>query len=85
MSECIATYIRKGMGNSMILYRDEFNKLVIRLGIIKDQMAESGFTETAQVLAEVITRLNSADQTYISELAHKKQMKKRINSDSLKP
>lgn len=59
----------------MSLYRDEFNKLLIRLGIIRDQMTEDGYPETAQALAEVITRLNMADQTYIRELAIKKRSK----------
>jgi hypothetical protein len=56
----------------MSLCRDEFNKLLIRLSIIRDQMAENGYPETAQALVEVITRLNMVDQTYIKELAHKK-------------
>ncbi|MGE5607100.1 MAG: hypothetical protein ACM3YE_15600 [Bacteroidota bacterium] len=57
----------------MSLYRDEFNKLLIRLGIIRDQMREDGYPDTAQALAEVITRLNAVDQTYIKELAIKKR------------
>ncbi len=57
----------------MSLCRDEFNKLLIRLGIIRDQMAEDGYPETAQALVEVITRLNAVDQTYIKELAGKKR------------
>ncbi len=56
----------------MALYRDEFNKLVVRLGIIRDKMIETGYTETAQALIDVITRLNNVDQTYIRELADKK-------------
>lgn len=56
----------------MAIFRDEFNKMVIRLGLIRDKMAEDGFTETAQALNEVIARLNSADQTYIRELAAKR-------------
>lgn len=60
----------------MSLYRDEINKLLIRLGIIRDQMREDGYPETAQALAEVITRLNAVDQTYINELAAKKGTKK---------
>lgn len=59
----------------MILYRDEFNKLVIRLGMIRDKMTETGFTETAQALVDVITRLNSVDQIYICELADRKRPK----------
>lgn len=59
----------------MSLYRDEFNKLLIRLGIIREQMTEDGYPETAQALAEVITRLNAVDQTYIRELAIKKRSK----------
>lgn len=60
----------------MSLYRDEINKLLIRLGIIRDQMREDGYPETAQALAEVIRRLNAVDQTYINELAAKKGTKK---------
>lgn len=60
----------------MALYRDEFNKLVIRLGIIRDKMTETGFTETAQALVDTITRLNGVDQTYIRELAAKKRPQK---------
>lgn len=60
----------------MALYRDEFNKLVIRLGIIRDKMTEAGFTETAQALVDTITRLNGVDQTYIRELAAKKRPQK---------
>lgn len=63
----------------MSLYRDEFNKLVIRLGIIRDQMKENGYPETAQALSEVITRLNAVDQTYINELAVKKGLKNSHN------
>ena len=56
----------------MAIFRDEFNKMVIRLGLIRDKMVEDGFTETAQALNEVIARLNAADQTYIRELAAKR-------------
>ncbi len=59
----------------MAIYRDEFNKLVIRLGIIRDKMTEDGYNETAQILGDVITRLNQADKTYIQELAMKKRSK----------
>ncbi len=59
----------------MALHRDEFNKLVIRLGIIRDTMADSGYTETAKALVEVITGLNSVDQIYIRELANRKSSK----------
>lgn len=64
----------------MSLCRDEFNKLTIRLSIIRNQMAEDGYSETAQALTEVITGLNNADQTYIRELA----IKKRLKLDKLK-
>lgn len=57
----------------MALYRDEFNKLVIRLSLIRDSMTEDGYPETAKALTDVITRLNSVDQTYINELAMKKR------------
>lgn len=57
----------------MALHRDEFNKLVIRLGIIRDTMTDAGFTETARALVDVITGLNNVDQTYICELASRKQ------------
>lgn len=61
----------------MILHRDEFNKLVIRLGMIREKMTEDGYIETAQALADVITRLNNADQTYIRELADKNRSRNR--------
>lgn len=56
----------------MALYRDEFNKLVIRLGLIRDSMIEDGYPETAKALTDVITGLNNVDQIYIRELAKKK-------------
>lgn len=59
----------------MSLCRDEFNKLLIRLGIIRDQMAEDGYPETARALAEVIRLLSAVDHTYIKELAIKKHSK----------
>jgi len=64
----------------MSLCRDEFNKLTIRLSIIRNQMTEDGYNETAQALTEVITGLNNVDQTYIRELA----VKKRLKLDKLK-
>lgn len=57
----------------MALYRDEFNKLVIRLSLIRDSMVENGYPETAKALTDVITRLNDVDQAYIRELAMKKR------------
>lgn len=57
----------------MALYRDEFNKLVVRLSIIRDSMAEDGYLETAKALSEVITSLNNVDHIYIRELAVKKR------------
>jgi hypothetical protein len=54
------------------LYRDEFNKLVIRLSLIRNSMIEDGYPETAKALTDVITGLNNVDQTYIRELAKKK-------------
>lgn len=59
----------------MAIFRDEINKLVIRLSITRDKMTEDGYTETARLIGDAITRLNSADQTYIQELAVKKGIK----------
>lgn len=61
----------------MTLHRDEFNKLVIRLGMIRDKMTEDGYTQTVQALNDVITRLNNVDQTYIRELADKNRSRNR--------
>jgi hypothetical protein len=60
------------MKNSMSLYRTEFNKAIIRLKLIKDELIEEGFTETAQALSEVLVQLNQVDNCYIQELAKKK-------------
>lgn len=57
----------------MALYRDELNKLVIRLSLIRNSMIEDGYPETAKTLTDVITGLNNVDQTYIRELAKKKR------------
>lgn len=56
---------------TMPLYRTEFNKTIIRLKLIKDELVERGFNETAQALSETIMILNQVDNTYIQELAKK--------------
>jgi hypothetical protein len=56
----------------MSLYRIEFNKTIIRLKLIKDELTERGFNETAQALSEALILLNQADNFYIKELAKKK-------------
>jgi hypothetical protein len=55
----------------MPLYRSEFNKTINRLKLIKDELLDRGFDETAQALSETIILLNQADNTYIQELAKK--------------
>ena len=65
----------------MSLCRDEFNKIMTRLSMIRNQMIEDGYNETVQALTEVITGLNNVDQTYIRELAVKKRIKlEKLNS-----
>jgi hypothetical protein len=61
----------------MPLYRTEFNKTIIRLKLLKDELLEQGFDETAQSLSEAIILLNQADNTFIQELT-----KKKIKSDN---
>lgn len=60
------------MKSPMSLYRIEFNKAIIRLKLLKDELIERGFDETAQALSEVLILLNQADNSYIQELAKKK-------------
>ena len=59
----------------MSLYRTEFNKTIVRLKLIKDELLEKGFEDTAEKLSEVLTMLNQTDNCYIQELA-------KHNSDS---
>jgi hypothetical protein len=56
----------------MSLYRIEFNKAIIRLKLLKDELLEQEFDQTARNLDEAIVVLNQADKTYIQELADKK-------------
>jgi hypothetical protein len=56
----------------MSLYRIEFNKTIIRMKLIKDELMERGFDETVQTLSEVLVLLNQADKCYIQELAKRK-------------
>ncbi|HBF35828.1 MAG TPA: hypothetical protein DDW50_00730 [Firmicutes bacterium] len=53
----------------MSLYRTEFNRTIVRLKLIKDELLEKGFEETAQDLSQVLTLLNQTDSCYIQELA----------------
>jgi hypothetical protein len=62
----------KEMLTSMSLYRIEFNKAIIRLKLIKDELLEQEFNQTAGNLNEAIVLLNQADKSYIQELADKK-------------
>ncbi len=56
----------------MSLYRTEFNKTIVRLKLIRDELLEKGFEETAQNLSQVLTLLNQTDSSYIQELAKQK-------------
>ncbi len=56
----------------MSLYRTEFNKTIVRLKLIRDELLEKGFEETAQNLSQVLTLLNQTDNSYIQELAKHK-------------
>ncbi len=56
----------------MSLYRTEFNKTIVRLKLIRDELLEKGFEETAQNLSQVLTLLNQTDNCYIQELAKHK-------------
>lgn len=56
----------------MSLYRTEFNKTIVRLKLIRDELLEKGFEETAQNLSQVLTLLNQTDNSYIQELAKQK-------------
>jgi hypothetical protein len=60
------------MKNLMPLYRIEFNKTIVRLKLLKDELIERGFDETAQAISEALILLNQADNCYINELAKKK-------------
>ncbi len=56
----------------MSLYRTEFNKTIVRLKLIQDELLEKGFEETVQNLSQVLTLLNQTDNSYIQELAKQK-------------
>ncbi len=53
----------------MPIYRNEFNKTIIRLKILRDELRDKGLTATAQALSDTILSLDKADSIYIKELA----------------
>jgi hypothetical protein len=68
----------------MSLYRTEFNKTIVRLKLIRDELLENGFEGTAQNLSQVLTLLNQTDSCYIQELAkHKSNSANKTKSQPL--
>lgn len=58
----------------MPIIRNEFNKTIIRLKLLRDELNEKGLTDTAEALSEVVLFLDKADNIYIQELAEKRMI-----------
>lgn len=59
----------------MPLFRNEILKTTARLRLIRDELLARGLSKTAETVSQAIQSLEIADNTYINELAEKKQHK----------
>lgn len=57
----------------MPLLRGEIHKTVARLRLLRNELIERDFLNTAENLVEAIVHLENVDKTYINELADKKK------------
>lgn len=64
----------KKAGMIMPLFRDEVHKTVARLRLIRNELTERGFPQTADTLSQAILCLENVDKAYITELANKRQL-----------